>query len=72
MEQDRDYDGEIDTWHGYEDGKLAQRDLDTNQDGKPDVWERYRERSDDLSRRSTATHGRDAATPSTPTRAKTS
>ena len=43
MEQDRDYDGELDTWSGYQDGKLASRELDTNQDGKPDIWERYRD-----------------------------
>jgi hypothetical protein len=41
-EQDRDYDGAIDTWQHYENGALVARELDTNGDSRPDVWERYR------------------------------
>lgn len=41
-EQDRDYDGKLDTWQSYERGRLVRRELDTNGDGKADVWERYR------------------------------
>jgi hypothetical protein len=40
-EHDLDYDGELDAWTTYEGGKPAVRVLDTNGDGKSDVWERY-------------------------------
>lgn len=42
VEQDRDYDGELDVWQSYERGQLVRRELDTNADGRSDVWERYR------------------------------
>jgi hypothetical protein len=42
MEQDRDYDGDIDTWSTFAAGELARRLLDTNDDGEPDAWEEYR------------------------------
>jgi hypothetical protein len=39
--QDRNYDGEIDTWASYTEGELASRALDANGDAKPDAWEEY-------------------------------
>jgi len=41
-EQDRDYDGDIDTWSTFAAGELVRRVLDTNDDGAPDAWEEYR------------------------------
>lgn len=41
QEQDRNYDGVIDTWSDYEWGAIVARVLDSNDDGNPDVWERY-------------------------------
>lgn len=40
-EQDRDYDGQPDTWSIYEKGELVSRTLDSNADGNVDVWEEY-------------------------------
>jgi hypothetical protein len=40
-EQDRDYDGRIDTWQTYDGNAVAARQLDENDDGRPDVWEAY-------------------------------
>jgi len=40
-EQDSDYDGKLDIWSTYVDGKLVARVVDTNADGSPDVWEQY-------------------------------
>ncbi|MBW2275236.1 MAG: hypothetical protein JRG96_18370, partial [Deltaproteobacteria bacterium] len=42
QEEDRNYDGVMDSWVDYAGGDIAARVLDTNDDGKPDVWERYR------------------------------
>jgi hypothetical protein len=42
-EQDRDYDGKLDTFSNYTQEKLARRELDTNADGKIDAWERYQD-----------------------------
>jgi antitoxin component YwqK of YwqJK toxin-antitoxin module len=42
LEQDTDYDGDLDTWQTYEDGKLATRQIDASDNGRPDVWETYR------------------------------
>jgi hypothetical protein len=42
QEQDRDYDGDIDTWSTFAAGELIRRVLDTNGDGLPDAWEDYR------------------------------
>jgi hypothetical protein len=41
-EQDRDFDGDIDTWSTFDGDELIRRVLDTNDDGKPDAWEDYR------------------------------
>jgi hypothetical protein len=40
-EQDRDYDGRLDSWSSYEDGALVRRELDENGDGTPDAFEEY-------------------------------
>ena len=40
-EEDRDLDGNTDTWSRYERGALVERVLDTNADGRPDEWEFY-------------------------------
>jgi len=40
-EADSDYDGRIDVWINFVDGRLAEEDEDTNHDGKPDVWKFY-------------------------------
>ena len=40
-EQDLDYDGVIDAWKTYSEGRLATRVLDENGDGRSDAWERY-------------------------------
>lgn len=40
-EQDRDYDGTLDSWHDYEDGQLAARVIDADGNGRPDAWEQY-------------------------------
>jgi hypothetical protein len=40
-EADRNYDGKIDVWLNFVDGKLAEEDTDTNGDGRPDVWKYY-------------------------------
>ena len=40
-EADSDYDGKIDVWLSFVDGRLAEEDNDTNKDGKPDVWKFY-------------------------------
>ncbi len=40
-EADRDYDGKVDVWLNFVDGRLAEEDADTNKDGKPDIWKFY-------------------------------
>lgn len=40
-EQDRDYDGKVDTWTVFVDGRIAEEQIDTNKDGRPDVWKFY-------------------------------
>lgn len=40
-EQDLDYDGAIDAWRTYSDGRLGVRVLDQDGDGRADAWERY-------------------------------
>lgn len=40
-EADTDYDGRIDIWMSFADGRLAEEDEDTNRDGKPDEWKYY-------------------------------
>ena len=42
-EADRNYDGVLDAWKTYKDGKLQTRVLDENDDGNPDVFETYRQ-----------------------------
>ncbi len=42
-EADGDYDGKIDVWLSFVDGRLAEEDTDTNKDGKPDVWKFYQD-----------------------------
>jgi hypothetical protein len=44
VEQDTDYDGDLDTWQTYEDGELASRQIDVSDDGRPDLWETYANR----------------------------
>jgi len=41
LEQDSNFDGNLDMWNTYADGKLAARVRDTSGDGNADVWERY-------------------------------
>ncbi|MDP6075041.1 MAG: hypothetical protein QGI26_08635 [Myxococcota bacterium] len=40
-EQDRDYDGKIDSWTVYEADRVVSRNLDNDGNGKLDVWEFY-------------------------------
>lgn len=40
-EADADYDGKVDVWINFVDGRIAEEDEDTNHDGKPDVWKFY-------------------------------
>ena len=40
-EADTDYDGKVDVWINFVDGRMAEEDEDTNHDGKPDVWKFY-------------------------------
>ena len=40
-EADSDYDGKIDVWLKFVDGRLAEEQRDTNHDGKPDIWKFY-------------------------------
>jgi len=40
-EEDKDYEGTIDTWSSYESGVLVEIQRDNNEDGKADEWERY-------------------------------
>jgi hypothetical protein len=40
-EEDRDLDGNTDTWSRYEHGELVMRVLATDADGRPDEWETY-------------------------------
>jgi hypothetical protein len=42
-EQDRNFDGTIDTWNTYVNGAIAVRVIDDDGDGKSDEWERYSE-----------------------------
>jgi len=42
QEEDRNYNGLMDSWTDYERGEIATRVLDSNDDGNPDLWERYR------------------------------
>ncbi|MCH8890570.1 MAG: hypothetical protein IH827_05795 [Myxococcales bacterium] len=41
LEQDSNFDGNLDIWNTYTDGKLTARVRDTSGDGNADVWERY-------------------------------
>ena len=40
-EADSDYDGKVDVWLKFVDGRIAEADYDSNRDGKPDVWKFY-------------------------------
>jgi hypothetical protein len=40
-EADRDYDGKIDIWITFADGRMAEVQEDTNRDGRPDTWKFY-------------------------------
>ena len=40
-EADTDYDGRVDIWLQFVNGRLSEEDGDTNQDGKPDIWKYY-------------------------------
>jgi hypothetical protein len=40
-EADRNYDGKIDIWVNFADGKMAEVVEDENHDGKPDTWKVY-------------------------------
>ena len=40
-ESDTDYDGRIDRWLAFSDGRVVEEQEDTNGDGKPDVWKVY-------------------------------
>jgi hypothetical protein len=40
-EADSNYDGKIDVWMQFVNGRLAEEDEDTNGDGKPDVWKYF-------------------------------
>ena len=43
LEQDSNFDGNLDIWNTYVDEKLTARVRDTSGDGNPDVWERYQD-----------------------------
>ncbi len=38
---DTDYDGRLDIWTTFVNGRIAEEDEDTNRDGVPDVWKFY-------------------------------
>lgn len=40
-EADTDYDGKVDVWVDFVDGRISQAQADTNKDGRPDVWKFY-------------------------------
>ena len=40
-EADTDYDGRVDSWATFSNGRVAKQELDTNQDGKADTWKFY-------------------------------
>ncbi len=40
-EEDKNYDGTIDTWNSYESGVLSEIQKDNNEDGEADEWQRY-------------------------------
>lgn len=40
-EADRNYDGRIDVWINFVDGRLSEEDEDSNHDGRPDTWKFY-------------------------------
>ena len=40
-QSDTDYDGKVDIWMNFVNGRLEEEDNDTNKDGKPDVWKFY-------------------------------
>lgn len=40
-EADTDYDGKVDIWLNFVNGRLSEEDEDTNRDGKPDTWKFY-------------------------------
>jgi hypothetical protein len=42
-EADRDFDGKIDGWTLFAEGRMAEFQEDTNRDGRPDVWKSYNE-----------------------------
>ena len=43
LEQDSNFDGNLDIWNTYTEGKLTARVRDTSGDGNADVWERYKD-----------------------------
>jgi len=43
QEEDRNYDGNIDTWSEYEWGEVTRRVLDSNDDGVRDTWETFQD-----------------------------
>lgn len=40
-EADTDYDGIVDSWIIFSNGRIAKQEMDTNRDGKPDTWKYY-------------------------------
>jgi hypothetical protein len=42
QEEDRDYDGRTDSVLRFARGELSAREIDTNNDGLPDIWEQYK------------------------------
>jgi hypothetical protein len=38
---DANFDGKLDSWATYVNGRMAEEDVDTNYDGAPDVWKIY-------------------------------
>ena len=43
VEQDNNFDGRVDSWQYYREGKIAHIGVDTDYDGKPDTWYRSEE-----------------------------
>ncbi len=41
QEEDRNYDGRMDSFLTYERGRIVAREIDSNHDGRPDIFERY-------------------------------
>jgi hypothetical protein len=42
-EADRNFDGKVDLWVAFADGRMAEVQEDTNRDGRPDMWKYYNE-----------------------------